>query len=131
MQCSHFFFFFTFYLSKEPSSCPLLGGPHGLLRQPEECCTEAISWPLNQGSWTLGCGSDTVLLDNWIRPMGFVLLCFCLFVCLFRCAPTAYEGSQARGGMGATAASLHHSHSNTGSELHLQIIPQLTATRDP
>ena len=31
----------------------------------------------------------------------------------------------------AAAASLHHSHSNAGYELHLQPIPQLMATLDP
>ena len=39
--------------------------------------------------------------------------------------------SQARGGIGAVAAGLHHSHSNARSELHLQPIPQLTTTLDP
>ena len=43
----------------------------------------------------------------------------------------AYGDSKARGPIGATAADLHHSHSNTGSELHLQAAPQLTATPDP
>ena len=33
---------------------------------------------------------------------------------LSRAAPTAYGGSQARGQIGAVAASLHHSHSNVG-----------------
>ena len=37
----------------------------------------------------------------------------------FRPVPVAYGGSQARGQIGAVAASLHHSHSHTGSELHL------------
>ena len=37
-----------------------------------------------------------------------------------RAAPMAYRGSQARGGIGAVAASLPHSHGNAGSELHLQ-----------
>ena len=37
----------------------------------------------------------------------------------FRAAPTAYGGSQARGQIRAAAAGLHHSHSNSGSELHL------------
>ena len=46
--------------------------------------------------------------------------------CLFRAAPVAHGGSQARGRIGATAASLHHSHSNVASEL--QPTPQLTAT---
>ena len=41
---------------------------------------------------------------------------FFLFVfCLFRAAPAAYGGSQARGSVGATAAGLHPSHSNAGS----------------
>ena len=43
----------------------------------------------------------------------------------------AYAGSQARGPIGAAAAILHHSHSNTGSEAHLRPTPQLTATPDP
>ena len=43
----------------------------------------------------------------------------------------AYGGSQARGRNGATARSLHHSHSNTGSEQRLQPTPQLTAMPDP
>ena len=47
---------------------------------------------------------------------------FCL---LFRAAAEAYGGSQARGSIGAVAASLHQSHRNGGSE------PYLTATLDP
>ena len=43
----------------------------------------------------------------------------------------AYESSQARGQNRATAAGLHHSHSDTGSELPLRPTPQLTATLDP
>ena len=38
---------------------------------------------------------------------------------------------QARGRIGAAAASLHHSQSNEGSEPHLQPAPQLTTTLDP
>ena len=44
---------------------------------------------------------------------------FCFFIFPFRAAPMAYGGPQARGQIGAAAASLHHSHSNEGSELHL------------
>ena len=36
---------------------------------------------------------------------------------LFRATPLAYGGSQIRGQIEATAAGLHHSHSNMGSEL--------------
>ena len=67
-------------------------------------------------------------VERFVEPVFFV----CLFVfCLFREAPTAYGSSQARGPIGAVAAGLHHSHSNTGSELHLRPIPQLMATQDP
>ena len=52
-----------------------------------------------------------------------------LIILLFRA--TAYGGSQARVGFGATAAGLHHSHNNARSELCLQHTPQLTATPDP
>ena len=53
------------------------------------------------------------------------------FLVFSRAAPMAYGGSQARGLIGAAAASLHHSHSNARSEPRLQPTPQLTATRDP
>ena len=41
---------------------------------------------------------------------------FSFFFFFFRAAPMAYEGSQARGLIGAVAASLCHSHSNAGSQ---------------
>ena len=53
------------------------------------------------------------------------------FSFLFRAAPMAYRGSQTRGQIGATTASLQYSHSNAGSEPHLQATPQLMATPDP
>ena len=49
---------------------------------------------------------------------------FFSFFFLFTAAPEAYEGSQARGQTGAIATSLHHSHSNAGSELCLWPTPQ-------
>ena len=51
--------------------------------------------------------------------------------CLFRAAPGAYGSSQVRGQLGAVAAGLHHSHSHTRSEPHLQPTPQLMATLAP
>ena len=54
-----------------------------------------------------------------------------LFICLFRAAPTAYVGSQARGLIGAVATSLRQSHSNMGSKPHLQSTTQLMAMLDP
>ena len=50
---------------------------------------------------------------------------------LFRAAPVVYTSSQARGQIGAAAASLHHSHSNARSKVHLQPMLQLVATPDP
>ena len=49
----------------------------------------------------------------------------------FRVSPKAYGDSQTKGLIGATAAGLHHSHSNARSKSHLQPIPQLTAMLDP
>ena len=49
---------------------------------------------------------------------------------LFRATSVAYGSSQANGGIGAAAVGLYHSHSNLGSEPHLQSIPQLMATPD-
>ena len=46
---------------------------------------------------------------------------------LFRAAPVAYGGSQARGPNGAVAAGLRQSHSNAGSEPHVPPTLQLTA----
>ena len=40
---------------------------------------------------------------------GFFLFCFVFAFCLFRAAPTAYGGPQARGLIGAIATGLHHS----------------------
>ena len=50
---------------------------------------------------------------------------------LFRAVPAAYGGSKARGSVRTTAASLHHSHSNMGSKLHLPPTSQLMAKPDP
>ena len=67
-----------------------------------------------------------------IYNVGFFLFCFVLFCfCLFRAAPVAYGSSQARGQIGAIAASLHHSHSNARSKPHLQPTPQLRAMPGP
>ena len=54
---------------------------------------------------------------------------FFIFIYLvFRAVPMAHGGSQARGQIGAIAASLHHSHSNLGSKPCLRPTPQLGNT---
>ena len=63
----------------------------------------------------------------------FFFFVFCLFVVVVAiswAAPPAYGGSQGRGPIRTVATGLHQSHSNTGSEPHLQPTPQLTATPD-
>ena len=65
----------------------------------------------------------------WTRAYTRAQTFFCFL--LFRAAPAACGGSQARGRIGATAAGLRQSHSNSGSEPCLQPTPQLTARPDP
>ena len=57
-------------------------------------------------------------------------LTFTVFFLLCNVTSVAHGGSQARGGIGAVATGLCHSHSNIRSEPHLQPIPQLMATLD-
>ena len=52
------------------------------------------------------------------------------FFFLFRAAPAAYGGSQARGLTGAVAPVLRHSHSKAGSEPCLWFTPQFMAMSD-
>ena len=61
---------------------------------------------------------------------GLLFFFFFFFFSPFRAAPVPYGSSQARGLIGATPAILPHSHSNTGSKLHLQPTPQLTTMPD-
>ena len=63
-------------------------------------------------------------------PLFLFIYFFCLFAISWA-ASSAYGGFPARGQIGAVAAGLCHSHSNTGSKLHLQLWPQLTAMLDP
>ena len=71
--------------------------------------------------------SEKVLFEYIIL---FIYLFLFLF-CPFRAAPAAYGGSQPWGAIRAVAASLHHSHSNPGSEPCLRPTPQLLETPDP
>ena len=68
-----------------------------------------------------------------MKAADFFLVFFFIFhfFLSFRATPKVYGDSQARGLIGAVAAGLHHSHSNSGSERHLQPTLQLTATPDP
>ena len=63
--------------------------------------------------------------NDYLKDFSF----FFFLSFLLRAEAVACESSQSRGGIRAVATGLHHSHSNTRSELHLQSTPQLTATR--
>jgi len=69
---------------------------------------------------------DAEFFKLYFKEFKYPKISFFLF--LFRAAPMECGGSQARGPIGATAASPHHS--NIRSELHLRPTSQLTATPD-
>ena len=66
-----------------------------------------------------------------IRAHDLLFTSFFFSFCLFRAAPAAYGGSQARGLIRATAAGVCHSDSNGRSEPRLRPTPQLKAMPDP
>ena len=72
-----------------------------------------------------------VTLVATLPNLDLVIFPFFFWLHFLGPAPKTYGSSQTGGGIGAAAASLCHSHSSAGSELHLQLTPQLTATPDP
>ena len=77
-------------------------------------------------------GSKNITYKKKSLGGGTIYLLFIyLFILLFRDTPEAYVDSQARGRIGATTASLQHSHSNMRAESCLQPTPQLMAMPDP
>ena len=72
--------------------------------------------------------AEQVTLGRWDLllegegSMHFMVILFIVIIIflLFRAVSTACGGSQARGLIRATTGSLHHSHSNEGSESHLR-----------
>ena len=82
------------------------------------------------GAGSMNVVMGTIYFQVIPKPIKYYLFIY-LFIFCFLGPHAAYGGSQARGQIGSVAASLHHSHSNVGSKLHLQTTPQLTATPDP
>ena len=66
-------------------------------------------------------GNNCAELPSHCKTLQLFFLCFFFFFSflLFKAAPAAYGGSQARGHIGAVATGLRHSQSNAGSKLHL------------
>ena len=77
------------------------------------------SWSIPRGWMWFPVLYSRALLS--IHSKYFLFVCFCVgffyFSLLFRAAPAAYRGSQARGQIRAVAASLHQSHSSTDVSL--------------
>ena len=69
-------------------------------------------------------GVAVAVIQNMTQRAG----CYFFSLFFFRDAPAAHGRSQARGRIRATAAGLHHSHSNAGSKLRLRPTLQLTET---
>ena len=91
------------------------------------------SIPLCICNWLYGRKSEGSLFPGHAHRMTWnpFSFSFLVFLSLFRATPTAFGGSQARGLIGTVAADLPQSHSNAGSEAHLQPTPQLTSMPDP
>ena len=74
----------------------------------------------------------SVLLLSSVLFWRCSTICLCtIYLFIFRATPAAYGDSQARGPIGATAATLRHIHNKAGSKLSLLSTPQLKATPNP
>ena len=77
----------------------------------------------------LGISENILHRSNHLQKFFFLKILF-IYLCLFRAILMAHGGSQARGQIGAVAAGLHHSHSNTRFKLCLWPTLQLMAMLD-
>ena len=81
-----------------------------------------VLWALEKHYSALVGGDTSIDIDDdQVQLVDGVVEFVCLFFC-FTATSEACENSWARRQIGPAAASLQHSHSNTGSEPHLQTI---------
>ena len=84
-------------------------------------------WPSQQAKIRLQFENDEGICELMgEKAWNEICWLFFFFFFFFRAVPLAYGSSQARGQIRAAAPGLHHSHSSTRSNLHLQPIPQPT-----
>ena len=110
----------------------------GPLCQSNDVCTNWETNSVSYGTWhpnnvNLAISSSQERKEfslAIISSLSFYFILFFVF-CVFRAEPSAYGGSQDRDLIGAVAASLCHSYSNTGSRPRLWPTPQLMAMLDP
>ena len=102
---------------------------HGTKGPTDRTERDAQTW--RTGLWVSEGEGEEV---GWMENLGLLDVNYFIYLfifLLFRAAPTANGGSQARSLNGATAASLYYSHSNTRSEPCLWPTTQVEATLDP
>ena len=90
----------------------------------------SIKWALTWESWGLTALRTQYSFLSFSFSFSFFLSYFLSFV-LLGLHLQRMEFPRLGGRIRAAAASLHHSHSNTGSKPCLQPTPQLTATQGP
>ena len=76
-------------------------------------------WRVQKRNPGSGMFLSVLILTVYQAVRCFFVFVFVFAFLLFRATPPAYGGSQDRGWIGATAASVHPSHSNTRSKLRL------------
>ena len=118
-----------FFCYRKEILCPFYGFPETHVAMQKVATSVGFQYRLTQVKNYLVSWLTVGKLLNF-GYFGFFFL-FGFSFLLFRAAPAAYGGSQARGPIGTTAAGLHHSHRNMGSKPRLQPTPQLMATPDP
>ena len=109
--------------------------PPEKLRSCEVKSSDPVAWASSRASIKKHLGTT---LCCWMKPLFWNRKVAADFICYFSfffLGLHLWHSSQARGWMGAADASLHHSHSNTRSELHLSswqchILSPLSGARD-
>ena len=133
LHCSHKALLPPGVINQNPQWCWLKGSflGHPRAHDSEFCCQQGAFNLVYQGE-----DRDEVLYRSNMSVLQLKVsksheITIVIIILLFRATPKTYRGSQARGLIRATAASLRHSHSNAWSEPQLWPTPQLMATPDP
>ena len=128
LKWGYFFVYLVGFICLYVFICP----NHGIWKFPGQVSNPCHS---SDNTGSLNCWASREFWWDYLLLLllGFFFV-FCglfFFFCPFRATHSAYGGSQARGWIGTTAASLHHSHSNTRFEpcqIHFRCI--MTGTSD-